>query len=111
MTVAYDDYIAKMISYESATSTAESLIRNLSAFASPLFSDWKRCTISIHGQSTPMDMLANRQEIDGNHVPTPLEIKTALTSQFQAKKEASYAWGGLSEQEQKQLKPPPWLKM
>jgi hypothetical protein len=55
-------------------------------------------------------MLANRQEIDGNHVPTPLEIKTALTSQFQAKKEASYAWGRLSEQEQKQLKPPPWLK-
>ena len=89
MSQTLDDYIAKMAAVDAARNAVNHLIDQLRSVVSPLLGDWRRVTLLLPGQSTPMEMSGQRQAIDAlSGIPNLIDIHKAMVNHFQAHAEA-----------------------
>jgi hypothetical protein len=109
MSQEFDEYMAAKARRDAATATVNRLIENLRKFAEPLIQNWQNCYVEMFGQPTPMG-LSNRRAVDANDLPPVVDIRSAIIDQFNAERAATEAWAKLSQQEQKELQPPSWLR-
>jgi hypothetical protein len=109
MSQAYDRYLEAKAAYELANAKVETQLQQMRSFLTPLLFNAKAFYVDA-GVPVPTAMRLRRVRVNGEGIPTPIDVGASLIAQFEALRTAQDAWDGIPETERKDLREPSWLQ-